>query len=153
MPTINEQAERLIDAFATFDDWQDRYGYIIDMGRKLPLPDEKDRTEENQVHGCQSRVWLVAETRRQDGENVLEFRADSDASIVKGLLALVHRLYSGQTAGEILAFDFGRFLERLQLDQNLSMTRGNGLRAVVQRIRHLAASQLAAEAQPVASPS
>jgi sulfur transfer protein SufE len=151
MVTIDEQAERLIDAFATFDDWQDRYGYIIDLGRKLPPPNEKDRTEANQVHGCQSRVWLVAETRPQDGEDVLEFRADSDASIVKGLLALVHRLYSGHTAREILSFDFGGFLDRLELDQNLSMTRGNGLRAVVQRIRQLAASQLAAEAQPAAS--
>src|SRR5262249_21970935 len=135
----------------TFAHGRAGYGYSIDMGRKRPPPNEKDRTEENQVHGCQSRVWLVAETRPQDGEHVLEFRADSDASIVKGLLALVHRLYSGHTAREILSFDFGSFLERLQLDQNLSMRRGNGPRAVVQPLRQLAASRLAAEAQTAAS--
>jgi sulfur transfer protein SufE len=143
MSTIQQQAERFIEAFDSFDDWQERYGYIIDLGKKLPAPDESEKTEETRVHGCQSRVWLVARPHQEGAGQVIDFLADSDAAIVKGLLAIVHRLYSGQMPEAILAFDFGRFLERLNLDQNLSMTRGNGLRAVVERIRQLAAAQIA----------
>jgi cysteine desulfurase/selenocysteine lyase len=132
-------ADLLAEEFDLFSDWTDRYEYIIEMGAKIPpLPDEF-RTEANRVRGCQSTVFLA--TRRQPGTaNVLEFLADSDADLVRGLIAILEQLYSGQKADEVLAFDVEGFFARLGLDQHLTLGRRNGLSAMVQRIRNFAAT-------------
>ena len=143
MPTINEQAERLIDAFETFDDWQDRYSYIIDLGRKLPPPDEQDRTEENMVHGCQSQVWLIARPEDQAPDHIV-FQGDSDARIVKGLIAIVTGVFSGRRPEEVAAMDLRGLFTRLGLDTHLTSGRRNGLASMVERIKEIARRHLAA---------
>ena len=129
--------QEIIDEFRLFDDWMDRYQYIIDLGRRLPeFPDEL-RTEENRIRGCQSQVWFVAE--KNDGR--LEFRAISDAAIVSGLIALLLRIYSGRMPRDILdtAPDF---VEALDLQAHLSPTRSNGLASMLKAIRHFAAEAI-----------
>lgn len=124
-------SEDIIETLSFFDSWEDRYKYIIDLGRELsPLPEE-DRIEQNLVRGCQSQVWL---TSRADSGR-LYFDADSDAFIVKGLLAVVLAAYNGKTPQEILAFNIEDYFSQLNLLKHLSVTRGNGLRAMVQRIQ------------------
>ena len=119
-----------------FDSWEDRYRFLIDLGRKLPpLPDDA-RTEENRVHGCQSQVWLVAEAKEDD---TITFVADSDSTLVKGLIAVLRKMYSGQKARDVLNFDIEAFLERLGLNQHLSMSRRNGLFGMVKKIKEVAA--------------
>ena len=129
------QAEQdaIIEEFAFFGDWTERYQYLIDLGRKLPpLPDEL-KTEAHKVHGCQSQVWLVA-----DGDAcALTFRAISDSAIVSGLIALLLRVYSGRSAAEILDTP-PRFIEAIGLAQHLSPTRSNGLAAMLAKIREYA---------------
>ena len=129
------QAEQdaIIEEFAFFGDWTERYQYLIDLGRKLPpLPDEL-KTEAHKVHGCQSQVWLVA-----DGDaRALTFRAISDSAIVSGLIALLLRVYSGRSAREILDTP-PRFIEAIGLAQHLSPTRSNGLAAMLAKIREYA---------------
>lgn len=131
-------ADQLIELFDFLEDWNDRYAAIIEMGEKLlPLPDEY-RKEEYRVRGCMSTVFLHA--RKKPGTNdVLEFLADSDADIVRGLIAILQKVYSGQKARDVVAFDIQGFFRRLGLDQNLSMGRRNGLADMVQRIRTTAA--------------
>ncbi|MCI0381029.1 MAG: SufE family protein [Gemmataceae bacterium] len=123
------------------EDWNDKYRQIIEFGEKLlPLPDEY-RTEPNRVHGCQSTVYF--HMRKKPGSrNTLEFLADSDADIVRGLIALLQNVYSGQPADQAAAFDVDGFFRRLGLDQNLSMGRRNGLGAMVKRIRSFAADMV-----------
>ena len=132
--------------FAYIDDWEERYRYVIELGRDLaPLPPER-HTEPYRVKGCASQVWLETITRTAaDGpEPVLTFRGDSDAHIVKGLIAIILALYSGRTARDILAIDAAERLQRLGLDEHLTPQRSNGVRAMVQRIKHDAAEALAA---------
>lgn len=136
--TPQAQADELVEDFALFDSWEDRYRYLIDLGRKLPPLDESHKTEDNRVRGCQSNVWLVAHPRLNQAD-VIEFEADSDAHIVKGLIALLERIYSGQPAKDILAFDAEEFFNRLGLSQHLSLGRRNGLFEMVKRIKTLAA--------------
>jgi cysteine desulfurase/selenocysteine lyase len=139
-----EAADELADTFDFLDSWPERYEYLIEMGEKLPpLPDEF-RTEAHRIHGCQSTVFLHAR-KKPASADVLEFLADSDAAIVRGELALLQRLYSGQRAEDVVAFDVHRFFERLGLDRNLSMGRRNGLAEMVKRVRGFAA-QLAKQA-------
>ena len=133
---IDISADDIIDTLGFFDSWEDRYKYIIDLGKELPPLAEKHRTEVNLVRGCQSQVWLISELR--DGR--LFFAADSDAFIVKGLLGVVLAAYNGKTPGEILAFDIEAYFNALNLLQHLSATRGNGLRAMVKRIQDTAAA-------------
>ncbi len=122
-----------------FDSWEDRYRFLIDLGRKLPpLPDDA-RTEENRVHGCQSQVWLVADAKDDD---TITFVADSDSTLVKGLIAVLRKMYSGQKARDVLSFDIEAFLERLGLNQHLSMSRRNGLFGMVKKIKTIAAQQV-----------
>jgi sulfur transfer protein SufE len=147
--TQQEQAELLIETFEMFDDWEDRYGLLIDLGRKLPPMDPADKTEENRVHGCQSNVWMVARVRPDEDSTVIDFIADSDSSIVKGLIAVLSKLYSGQRAEDILSFDVEPVLEHLGLSQYLSMQRRNGLAGMVQRIKRLAATTTQREAVAV----
>ena len=133
---IDISADDIIDTLGFFDSWEDRYKYIIDLGKELPPLAEEHRTEVNLVRGCQSQVWLISELR--DGR--LFFAADSDAFIVKGLLGVVLAAYNGKTPGEILAFDIEAYFNALNLLQHLSATRGNGLRAKVKRIQDTAAA-------------
>lgn len=131
------QAE-LIEEFAFFDDWTDRYQYLIDLGRKLPPFPEHWRTEEHLLHGCQSQVWIHQE--RRDG--VLHFDAISDSAIVSGLIALLLRVYSDRPPREIVATE-PDFVKAIGLDSHLSPTRKNGLHAMLQAIRGSARSALA----------
>lgn len=124
----------IIDTLGFFDGWEDRYKYIIDLGKELPPLDDSYKIEQYLVRGCQSQVWLVSEQR---GES-LYFAADSDAFIVKGLLAVVLAAYNGKTAAEIEAFDIDGYFAELNLLNHLSATRGNGLKSMVQRIQRTA---------------
>jgi sulfur transfer protein SufE len=134
----NEIANDLVETFEMFDSWEDRYGVLIDFGKKLPPLDESDKNEENLVTGCQSQVWMVARPRDENGQPVIEFIADSDAMIVKGLIAILRKVYSGQPPQNILSFDITGFLQRLGLDQHLTTGRRNGLDGMVRRIKTLA---------------
>jgi cysteine desulfuration protein SufE len=128
--SVEEVIADLEEGFSLFDDWEDRYRYLMDMGRELPALTSDDMVEANRVSGCQSRVWLVP--RVEDGR--LYFRAGSDAAFVQGLLALVMRVLNGRRPEEILATDAG-FLTRLGLGEHLSLSRRNGVMAVLARIQ------------------
>jgi sulfur transfer protein SufE len=145
MSTLQASAAELIETFNFFDEWEDRYRFLIDLGKELPpFPDEA-RTDENKVHGCQSNVWMIANAHPENGETRIDFLADSDAHIVRGLIAVLHRVYSGRSAVEILEFDAQTMFRQLGLDQHLSMSRRNGLSGMVARIQTLA-TQLADKA-------
>lgn len=126
--------EDVIETFEFLDDWEDRYKHIIDLGRDLPEFSEIYQTEENRVHGCTSRVWLIHS--QKDG--YLRFKGDSDAFIVKGLVAIILMIYSGKTAKEILATDVSFYLSQLGLEKHLSPMRTNGLHSMVERIKRIA---------------
>ncbi len=129
--------QEIVETLAFFDDWEDRYRYIIDLGRELPAMPEAHKREELLVRGCQSQVWL--DWREEAGRIV--FEADSDALIVRGLVALILAAYDRHTPREILDFDVDDYFARLDLLRHISPTRGNGLRAMVQRIRDIARSR------------
>ena len=135
--SIDQALEALADEFDLMDDWEDRYRHVIDLGRALAPLSEIERVADNKVRGCASQVWLVTE-RGADG--LLTFRGDSDAHIVRGLIAILLRLYSGQSAPAILAFDAKAAMERLGLAGALSAQRSNGLYSMVERIRRDAGS-------------
>ena len=137
--TIQEIEQNIIDEFASFDEWLDKYAYIIDLGKECPVIDEKDKTESNLIKGCQSRVWLSCEYR----DGLLWFRADSDAVITKGIISLLIRAFNGQSPQDILAADL-RFIDQIGLKEHLSPTRSNGLTSMVKQIKMyaLAFSQL-----------
>ena len=124
-------SEDIVDTLGFFDSWEDRYRYIIDLGRELPPLPESLHTDDRLVRGCQSQVWM--EITERDGR--LQLAVDSDAFIVKGLLGVVLAAYNNRTPAEILAFDIDGYFEELELLRHLSPTRGNGLRAMVARIR------------------
>jgi len=128
--TINEQQDEIVSEFSDFDDWMDRYQMLIDMGNDQQSLDEKYKTEENLIDGCQSRVWLQCDV--EDGK--LVFTAESDALIVKGIVTLLIRVLSGHTPDEILNADL-YFIEKIGLKEHLSPTRSNGLLAMVKQIR------------------
>ena len=133
--------ERIFEDFEFLDEWEDRYRYVIDLGRDLPPFPESARTPQNKVQGCVSQVWLT--TARGDGEDpVIEFAGDSDAHIVRGLVAIMLALYSGKRASEIATTDAEALLARLGLDEHLTPQRSNGLRAMVTRIRRDAQAAL-----------
>jgi cysteine desulfuration protein SufE len=138
--------QALDDLEAEFDllgDWEERYRYIIDLGRDLPPLTDAERSDANKVRGCASQVWLVTEPQTQGGgAGVLRFRGDSDAHIVRGLIAILLRLYSGRAPAEILAFDAKAAFEKLGLTGALSAQRSNGLASMVERIRRDAAGAL-----------
>ncbi len=129
-------AADIIDTLGFFDTWEDRYKYIIDLGKELPALADEHRTEANRIKGCQSQVWLV---HRLEGERLF-FEVDSDAFIVRGLLGVVLAAYNGKTPAQVLDFDIEGYFDELGLIKHLSVTRGNGLRAMVERIRGIAAS-------------
>ena len=137
--TIKEIQQSIIDEFACYDEWLDKYAYIIELGKECPVIEEKDKTESNLIKGCQSRVWLSCECR--DGR--LWFKADSDAVITKGIISLLIRVLNGQTPQDILAADL-HFIDQIGLKEHLSPTRSNGLTSMVKQMRlyALAFSQL-----------
>lgn len=132
--TIEEKEAQVIGDFSLFDDWMDKYEYIIELGKKLRGYPEEKKTDDHLVKGCQSRVWIDA--RKENGRII--FTADSDALITKGIISLLIDVYSGATADEILSSDFS-VVERIGLRENLSPTRANGLVSMIQTIRALAA--------------
>ncbi|MBR6990095.1 MAG: SufE family protein [Bacteroidaceae bacterium] len=128
--TINEQQDEIIEEFTELDDWMDRYQLLIDLGNEQEPLDEKYKTESNLIDGCQSRVWLQCD--EEDGK--LKFQAESDALIVKGIIALLIKVLSGHTPDEILNADL-YFIPQIGLKEHLSPTRSNGLLAMVKQIR------------------
>ena len=130
MPTIDELQNEVIEQFVDFDDWMDRYQLLIDLGNDLEPLDERYKTEQNLIDGCQSRVWLQCEER----EGKLWFSADSDVLIVKGIIALLIHVLSGQSAKDILDTEL-YFIEQIGLREHLSPTRSNGLLAMVKQIK------------------
>jgi len=128
--TINEIQHEIIDEFAMFDDWMQRYEYLIELGKSLPLINEKHQTEENLINGCQSKVWLFAEKI----ENKIVYTANSDAILTKGIVALLIRVFSNQTPEAILAADTD-FINEIGLKEHLSPTRANGLVAMIKQIK------------------
>jgi cysteine desulfuration protein SufE len=122
--------------FELLDEWEDRYRYLIELGRKLePLPDAA-HNEDNKVRGCASQVWVETQIDRSSGEPVLTFRGDSDAHIVRGLVCLVLALYSGKSAQEIIETDAMELFQQLGLTGHLTPQRSNGVRSMVERIKH-----------------
>ena len=142
MQTIDQVQQEIIDEFSIYGDWMDKYALIIEQGNALEPLDEKYKTPENIIQGCQSRVWLQTDYR--DGK--LYFQAESDALIVKGLLALVLKVFSGRTPDEIIETDL-RFMKEIGLTEHLSPTRSNGLLSVIKQIRFYAIAFKAKEAR------
>lgn len=142
MSETDTRTEELIDTFDLLGEWEERYRYLIDLGRKLtPMPEDA-HTEENKVRGCMSQVWMTA--REDAGPPArLHFAGDSDAHIVKGLIALLFQLVDGCTPQEILDTDIGRVFERLGLESHITVNRRNGFYAMVERIRGMATAAVA----------
>lgn len=135
MASIDQTIEDLADEFALLPDWEERISHVIELARSLaPLSDE-ERTEENRVRGCVSRVWLVSE-RRPDQPEMLYFRGDSDAHLVRGEIAMLLRIFSGRTPDEILSVDPRAVFERLGLKDALTAQRSNGLFSMMSKIQH-----------------
>jgi cysteine desulfuration protein SufE len=130
---INEIQEELIEEFGLFEDWADKYEYLIDLGNKLAPMSDAFKTEDNVIKGCQSRVWLHAE---KQGDLVV-FQADSEAIIVKGMISMLIRVLSNHTPAEILAADL-YFIEQIGMSQHLAQTRSNGLVSMVKQMQHYA---------------
>jgi len=130
--TIKEIQDEIKDEFAMFDDenWDERYQYVIDLGKTLPLIDEQYKTEENIIKGCQSKVWLHGE----ENDEKIVFTADSDAILTKGIIAILIRTFSGQTASDILEADT-KFIDEIGLKEHLSPTRANGLVSMIKQIK------------------
>lgn len=127
---IHAIQEEIIDEFSMFDDWDERFQYVIDLGKSLPIIDEKYKTEDNIIKGCQSKVWLHAD---EEGGKLI-FTADSDAIITKGIIAVLIRTFSHQTAKDILDADTG-FIDQIGLKEQLSPTRANGLVSMIKQIK------------------
>ena len=134
--TIKEIQEEIIDEFSMFDDWMDRYQYIIDLGKSLPIIESKFKLDENLIKGCQSKVWLYSELENDK----IKYSADSDAILTKGIAALLIRVYSGQKPNDILTAET-RFIDEIGLKEHLSPTRANGLVSMIKQIKMYAIAQ------------
>jgi len=128
--TIKEIQEEIIDEFSMFEDWEERYQYMIDLGKTLPLIDEQFKTEENIIKGCQSKVWVHAE---MENDKVV-FTADSDAIITKGIIAILIRVFSNQSPKDIIEADTD-FIDEIGLKEHLSPTRANGLVSMIKQLK------------------
>lgn len=128
--SIKEAQEEIVEEFSMFEDWMQRYEYMIELGKSLPLIDEKYKTENNIIKGCQSKVWVHAELDQEK----LEFTADSDAIITKGIIAILIRVFSGQPPQEIMEADTS-FIDEIGLKEHLSPTRANGLVSMIKQIK------------------
>ncbi len=133
-----ERFEEIVEDFEFIDEWEDRYRYVIDLGKKMPPMDEAHKIPETKVHGCASQVWIMPDL---DGD-VIRFTGDSDAMIVRGLIAVLHALFDGLPAKDALNVDAIKELGRLGLDQHLSAQRSNGLRAMIERLGEIAKKQV-----------
>ena len=141
--TTDTSIDEIVENFSFLEDWDDRYGYLIELGRTLaPLPDEA-RNEANKVNGCVSQVWLEPAVDRSNGEARVSFRGDSDAHIVRGLVAIALALYSGRPAAEVAETDAEPVFREIGLAEHLTPQRANGLRAMVSRIREVGAAAAA----------
>ena len=138
--TIQEISEQIVEEFSVFDEWLDKYEYLIETGKQMPAIDSEAKTSENLIEGCQSRVWL--DCREEDG--VLHFTADSDAVITKGIISLLIRVFDSQKPADIVAADLS-FIDRIGLKDNLSPTRANGLVAMITKIKAYALAFLQKE--------
>ncbi|MEM8625876.1 MAG: SufE family protein [Pseudomonadota bacterium] len=136
--------EEIAENFELFDDWEDRYRYVIDLGKAMAPLDDGERIAPHKVDGCASQVWLVPMVEGEGGDARLHFRGYSDAMIVRGLIALLHALYSGERIADIRGIDAAGELRRLGLESHLSAQRSNGLKAMIQRLDTLAAGDRAA---------
>lgn len=136
--TIKEIQEEIIDEFSMFDDWMERYEYIIELGKSLPLIDEQYKLDENLIKGCQSKVWLFSELKN----DTVKFSADSDAILTKGIVALLLRVFSGQKPADILTAKTD-FIDEIGLKEHLSPTRANGLVSMIKQIKMYAIAQQA----------
>lgn len=134
--TIKEIQEEIIDEFSMFDDWMDRYEYIIDLGKSLPIINDKFKLDENLIKGCQSKVWLYSELENE----TIKYSADSDAILTKGIAALLLRVYSGQKPADILTTETN-FIDEIGLKEHLSPTRANGLVSMIKQIKLYAIAQ------------
>ena len=137
-----EAFDELVENFDLFDDWEERYRYVIDLGKQMPEFPEALKTDATLVEGCVSRVWLEEKVKGTGPEAIIEFAGDSDAFIVKGLIAVLQSLFSGQTAQTIADTDVTSALSRIDLSAHLSPQRSNGLNAMVGRIKGFAAAQM-----------
>lgn len=137
----NPSLEDVLDGFEFLDDWEERYAFIIDLGKQLPAFPDDARVEENYVHGCQSQVWVISHLHEANGK--LYLLIDSDALIVRGLAAMIIIALNGKTPRDLLATDIDELFERLDLFRHISPTRGNGLRSMVGKIRDIAAAEIA----------
>lgn len=135
-----EEFEEIVETFEFLDDWEDRYRHVIDMGKSMPTMDDNLKSALTKVDGCVSQVWIAPTIADEGAEKRLNFIGDSDAMIVKGLIAVLRALLSGETTSAIVAIDVTEELGRLGLDQHLSAQRSNGLRAMVSRLKGLAAA-------------
>ncbi|NJN50191.1 MAG: SufE family protein [Polaribacter sp.] len=138
--TIKEIQAEIIDEFSMFEDWMQRYEYIIELGKSLPIIDSKFKTDDNLIKGCQSKVWLQADKI----EDKITYTADSDAILTKGIVALLVRVFSNQTPNEIITADT-KFIDEIGLKEHLSPTRANGLVSMVKQIKMYAIAQSAIE--------
>lgn len=129
---IQETLEELVENFTLFDDWEERYAYLIDMGRVLPVFDEAMKCEKYLVRGCISRVWMVPDV---SDDGAFTFEADSDSHIVRGLIAVLMRAYSGRSVEDLASVDIEGAFKRMGLDQHLSINRRNGFFSMVERIK------------------
>lgn len=130
MPSIKDIQEEIIDEFAMFDDWEERYQYMIDLGKSLPLIDEKYKTDNNIIKGCQSKVWVHAELN----DDKVVFTADSDAIITKGIIAILIRVFSNQHPKDIIEANTD-FIDKIGLKEHLSPTRANGLVSMIKQLK------------------
>ena len=133
MSTLAERAQEITETFAAYDDWMDKYQYLVELGNELPPITEEEKTEKNLIKGCQSQVWLLCDER--DGK--VYYRGDSDAIIVKGVVALLTKVLSGSTPDEIIQSDLG-FIDEIGLKEHLSPTRSNGMAAMLHQMRYYA---------------
>ncbi len=129
-PAIPVIEEEIVEEFSLFDSWEDKYEYLIDMGKKLPKLEEAHKKDENKIRGCQSTVWMVSEYK--DGK--IFYKADSDAMIVKGLISMLIRVFSGQKPGDIVAADM-KFIDDIGMSTHLAQTRSNGLRSMIKQMK------------------
>ncbi|TDI63656.1 MAG: SufE family protein [Alphaproteobacteria bacterium] len=133
--STNGSIDQIIDDLAFLDEWEDRYRYIIELGKELKPIDDAERSQQTKVRGCASQVWLISESN-DDNPPRLAFRGDSDAHIVRGLIAILFRLYSDKTASEILKIDARDVFHRLGLDEHLTPQRSNGFVSMMKRIQN-----------------
>ena len=129
------ELDNLIADIEFFDDWEDKYRYIIDLGKTSPSLSEEDKNEKNKVDGCASQVWFLVKQEEENNDKLLYFKGDSDALIVKGLAIILFSIFSGKTPKEIIEIDAFEKLKELNLEKNLTMQRSNGLSAMIKRIK------------------